>query len=363
MSAKLYLFPFVVDPGKFANFYSHTRRGLKMCARCALAGFAAFEGWLWRRQSKTYHFFLFHTDLDRLDALYGSLIAPIRLQESTPSGNFEAPFTGEYPFENLFALLLRLFEWLYNRESEDILDPVLAELTGARPVDGNPIVVYAISGIKSGNSFSMRTLNQFDRFQPLYRLYRCWLTKLAELSGENSQRTLTQVFRQFQHRRQQSVETLWREQLCRAMLQQMDPAPAIERFLFEVSIETRKPLMYGTLDLFQIYLQEVMKMDEKLLNILSGFGYHLGSQAAERSETGLLYALRNAKNLDQFLEVLNQIQFVLNLTINVELVRVEPGERIAGVPWNRVKTLLAIHAMNAYLRKQQSTTTTEGGEQ
>lgn len=240
---------------------------------------------------------------------------------------------------------------------------MLAELTGARPVDGNPIVVYAISGIKSGNSFSMRTLNQFDRFQPLYRLYRYWLTKLAELSGENSQRTLTQVFRQFQHRRQQSVETLWREQLCRAMLQQMDPTPAIERFLFEVSIETRKPLMYGTLDLFQIYLQEVMKMDEKLLNILSGFGYHLGSQAAEQSETGLLYALRNAKNLDQFLEVLNQIQFVLNLTINVELVRVEPGERIAGVPWNRVKTLLAIHAMNAYLRKQQSTTTTEGGEQ
>lgn len=66
VSAKLYLFPFVVDPGKFANFYSHTRRGLKMCARCALAGFAAFESWLWRRQSKTYHFFLFHTDLDRL---------------------------------------------------------------------------------------------------------------------------------------------------------------------------------------------------------------------------------------------------------------------------------------------------------
>jgi hypothetical protein len=78
--------------------------------------------------------------------------------------------------------------------------------------------------------------------------------------------------------------------------------------------------------------------------------YELGRVAAEKSEMGLLYALRNAKNLDQFLDVLNQIQFTLEKTINPELLRVEPGERIAGAPWNRVKTLLAIHAMNAYLR-------------
>lgn len=63
VDAKLYLFPFVVDPGKFGNFYSQARRGLKMCARCALAGFAAFESWLWQRQGASYHFFLFHTDM------------------------------------------------------------------------------------------------------------------------------------------------------------------------------------------------------------------------------------------------------------------------------------------------------------
>jgi hypothetical protein len=31
--------------------------------------------------------------------------------------------------------------------------------------------------------------------------------------------------------------------------------------------------------------------------------------------------------------------------------RIERGERIAGVPWVRVKTLLSIYAMNAYLRR------------
>ncbi len=104
-------------------------------------------------------------------------------------------------------------------------------------------------------------------------------------------------------------------------------------------------------------------MDERLLKIINGFGYELGRVAAEKSEMGLLYALRNAKNLDQFLEVLNQIQFTLERTINPELLRVEPGERIAGTPWNRVKTLLAIHAMNAYLRTKYPAPETQPQEE
>lgn len=363
VDAKLYLFPFVVDPRKFGNFYSCAQRGLKMCARCAVAGFAAFQSWLWRRQGNTYHFFLFHTDLDRLDALHDSLISPLQLQGQTKGGNFDAPFFGEYPFENLFGLLLRLFKMVHNRKLEGALDPILAELTGAQPIKGSPIVVYAISGNAGGKSFSMRALNQFDKFQPLYHLYSVWLEGLR---ANNPHNALEAVFRQFQHRRQQTTETLWREQICRAILQRTDPLPALEAFLYEVSAEVKKPLAFGSLEVFQIYLQEVMHMDEKLLNILKGFGYELGSHAADKQEMGLLYALRNAKNLDQFLEVLNQIQFTLNLTINPELLRVELGERIAGAPWSRVKTLLAIHAMNAYLRQKsptQPSTEEQGGEQ
>ncbi len=360
VDAKLYLFPFVVAPDKFGNFYSGARRGLNMCARCALAGFSAFESWLWRRQGSTYHFFLFHTDLERLSGLYESLIQHLQLESDT-GGNFSVPFFGEYPFENLFALLLRLFAFLRQRESEGAPDSLLAELTGAQMVSGNPIVIYEISGTYGGQSFTMRALNQFDRFQPMYRLYSKWLERLAV---DNPVRALEGVFRQFQHRRQKATETLWREQICRAILQQADPLPPVSAFLYEVSVEQEKPLVYGTLEVLETYLQEVIRMDEKLLNILRGFGFELGSQAAQKDEMGLLYALRNAKNLDQFLEVLNQIQFVLELTINPDLLRVEPGERIAGAPWNRVKTLLAIHAMNAYLRKKYpAQATTQGGEQ
>jgi hypothetical protein len=344
-SARLYLFPFVVDPGKFGNFYSVARRGVKLCSRCAVAGFAAFQSWLWRRQGNTYHFFVFHTDLDRLAALHDSLLSPLRMQ-GDKGGNFKVDFFGEYPYENLFALLLSVFKLLYAREAAGEMSSILEELTGAQPVAGNPIVVYAISGT-GGKSFSMRAFTQFDRFQQFYRLYCRWIEGLPV---NNPHRALAHVFRQFQHRRQRTEETIWREWVCAAILKQTDPSPAIEAFLYDVCTEVRRALSYGTLEVLQIYLQEVLKMDERLLKIINGFGYELGRVAAEKSEMGLLYALRNAKNLDQFLEVLNQIQFTLERTISPELLRVEPGERIAGAPWNRVKTLLAIHAMNAYLR-------------
>ncbi len=356
-SARLYLFPFVVDPGKFGNFYSVAKRGVKLCSRCAVAGFAAFQSWLWRRQGNTYHFFVFHTDLERLSTLHESVLSPLRLAE-VKGGNFEVDFFGEYPYENLFALLLNLFKFLYMRESEGELSPLLAELTGAQPVVGNPIVVYAFSG-EGGKSFSMRAFTQFDRFQPFYCLYCRWR---EALSVPNPHNVLAQVFRQFQHKRQRT-ETIWREWVCSAMLKQIDPSPSIEAFLYDVCTEIRRALSYGTLEVLQTYLQEVLKMEEKLLNILKGFGYELGRVAAEKSEMGLLYALRNAKNLDQFLEVLNQIQFTLEKTINLELLRVEPGERIAGAPWNRVKTLLAIHAMNAYLRTKYPASETQSQEE
>lgn len=67
---------------------------------------------------------------------------------------------------------------------------------------------------------------------------------------------------------------------------------------------------------------------------------------------GLLYALRNAKNIDEFYRVLNDIQFRLDLTVPESLLKLERGERIAGAPWRRVKHMLAVYAMNAYLRRQ-----------
>jgi hypothetical protein len=52
--------------------------------------------------------------------------------------------------------------------------------------------------------------------------------------------------------------------------------------------------------------------------------------------------------------MLNDAQFRLEITVPEALLKIEKGERIAGVPWVRVKTLLSIYSMNAYLRKTKA---------
>ncbi len=50
--AKMWMYPFVVDPQRFGTFYPGTKRGLRLCARCALAGLAGYLGWLWKAQGR-----------------------------------------------------------------------------------------------------------------------------------------------------------------------------------------------------------------------------------------------------------------------------------------------------------------------
>jgi len=110
-------------------------------------------------------------------------------------------------------------------------------------------------------------------------------------------------------------------------------------------------LVRGTIEVLNQYLGEVFKMDEQFQRILAGFEHSLGKTAQEHNEMGLLYALCNAKNPEDFYRVLNDAQFRLEVTIPEAILRIERGERIAGVPWLRVKTILSIYAMNAYLRR------------
>ncbi|WP_243663292.1 hypothetical protein [Rhodothermus marinus] len=81
--AKMWMYPFVVEPGKFGTFYPGTKRGLKLCARCALAGLAGYLGWLWKAQGRNaLHFFIFHADLHEMKRLHEEVLRPLQKEGS-----------------------------------------------------------------------------------------------------------------------------------------------------------------------------------------------------------------------------------------------------------------------------------------
>ena len=353
--ATMWMYPFVVDPQKFGTFYPGTKRGLRLCARCALAGLAGYLGWLWKAQGgDALHFFIFHSDLQEMGRLHREVLEPLRVVGER-GGTVPVAFAGPYGNETTLGLLLALFQHVRQSDvlSEDARQ-LLATLLGATDQPPPPITLYAITGTP-GQAFQMKALREFSKLQRLFRLYEGWVALLAEQGIDNPHRQLGSIFGQFWAQQGQNRESIWRDRIAWAILEFGDPTPFIEQFLFDVRAReeerNRRPLVWGTIEVLNQYLQEVFQMDEQFQRTLAGFGHSLGKAAQEHNEMGLLYALRNAKNPEDFYRVLNDAQFRLEVTIPEAILRIEKGERIAGAPWVRVKTLLAIYAMNAYLRK------------
>jgi len=356
--ARMWMYPFIVHPQKFGTFYSGNRRGLKLCARCALAGLAGYLGWLWKAQGRdALHFFIFHSELREMKRLHEEVLQPLMAEAAAGRGG-TAPteFAGPYIHETTLGLLLALFAHV--RQSDQLSESarqLLAQLLGASEtsVPTSSITLYAVTGTP-GKAFNMQALREFSKLQRLYRLYEEWVRQISDLGIDaNPHRRLVHILGQFWAQQGQNRETIWRDKIAQAILEFGDPLPFVEQFLFEVRAkeENRRPLLRGTLDVLNHYVREVLHMDEQFQRTLAGFGHSLGIAAQQNNEMGLLYALRNAKNPEEFYRVLNDAQFRLQITIPESLLRIEKGERIAGVPWVRVKTLLSIYAMNAYLRK------------
>jgi hypothetical protein len=356
--ATMWMYPFVVDPKKFGTFYPGTRRGLRLCARCALAGLAGYLGWLWRAQGRdALHFFIFHSELREMKRLHEEVLEPLCLQ-GEQSGTAPIVFGGPYIHETTLGLLLALF--VHVRQSDKLTDEarqLLALLLGATGADilPAPITLYAVTG-EQGKAFNMKSLREFSKLQRLFQLYEGWINLLhsANIEPKNPHQRLVNIFGQFKAQQGDKWETIWRDKISWAVLEFRDPSPFIEQFLFEARAneEDPRPLVRGTIEVLKQYLKEVLAMDERFLATLAGFGHSLGEAAHKSNEMGILYALRNAKNPEDFYRVLNDVQFRLELTIPEALLRIEKGEHIAGAPWVRVKTLLSIYAMNAYLRKE-----------
>lgn len=369
--AKMWMYPFVVDPDKFGNFYSGGKRGLRLCARCALAGLAAYLGWLWKAQGRdAFHFFIFHSDLRELERLHKEVLRPLRV-EGSKGGNAPVAFFGPYIHETTLGLLLALFAHV--RQSDQLSDDArqyLATLLGASVADTppQPVTLYAVT-VKPEQKLNMQALREFSKLQSLYRLYERWTDVINQLKIDtNSHKRIVSIFRQFEAQQGDKRETIWRDKIAWAVLEFGDPLPFVEQFLFEARAreENPKPLVRGTIDILNHYLKEVLGMDEQFQRVLTGFGHSLGAAAHEHNEMGLLYALRNAKNPEEFYRVLNDAQFRLQVTIPEALLKIERGERIAGNPWIRIKTLLSIYAMNQFLRKsapqaEESVSTTSEG--
>ncbi|MGC8893237.1 MAG: hypothetical protein ACP5QG_00130 [candidate division WOR-3 bacterium] len=341
---KQYLYPFLVEPGKFSNFYPSLKGAYQSCPMCALAGVAAFLGTLYRRQGDNLHMFIFHSDDLGFLSRFLDTIRPIIASEESKSKatNFSTDFFGEGLHETMLGFLFYVFSKLYEQETSKQVEEVFSLLLGQEKSVRANLILMGISG-QTKKGFNMTGFTEFSKLEPLYRLYRSWRKGEVDPS---------QIIKQFMTKEGKSWNSIWREQVARGITDFSEIAQPIEDFLYMARIKEDNPYPIKDLSQFlSIYHQEVLKMDEDTIKLLAWFGHSLGSKCREENEMGLLYSLRNAKNVDDYLKTLNDIQFRLEMTTPEDIIRIEKGEKIAGQPWQRIKTLLSIYAMNSFLWK------------
>ncbi len=152
----------------------------------------------------------------------------------------------------------------------------------------------------------------------------------------------------------QKRESVRRERIPWVLLELGDPRPFVVRFLFEARAWKENPRgqVPGTVEGLNPCLGEVFQTS-RLSAHWPALGIRWARQLSSTTKGSLSYALRNAKNPEDFYRVLNDAQFRLQITVPEALLRIERGERIAGAPWVRVKTLPSIYAMKSYLRSSR----------
>lgn len=358
--ATKYLYPFVVNPNKFGNYYSCVKQEFKLCPRCALAGLASYLGLLTFKDSKVIHIFTFHSTLEELYRIHREVLGPLRQEQK--SGKTPISFRGKYTYETVFGLLLKLFS--YVKTPEDLTEDaykLLASLFGADPENPPaPLSLYLITG-REGKSFDIQSVFEFSNFSRLYKMYEDWLFIIESIAKNrhlaiNKHEKLLHIWKQFVSKQGDKIETIWRDKIAKAILEFSDPLPYIQDFLFDVRAKEKNPskLSIGTLSVMKHYLKTIYNMSEDIMRKLAGFGHSIGTAAKKQGDRGILYTLRNAQNIDDFLKALNQIQYRLSLTVPEKILEIIVNERISHTLWQRIKNLLCIYAMNSFLKKPKN---------
>jgi hypothetical protein len=149
------------------------------------------------------------------------------------------------------------------------------------------------------------------------------------------------------------ANVIHREKICENLLGFDDITNEVERFTFEKGRPVRDLHHF-----VKIYMTRSVKegflVDENIVEICENIGDRIGKYSYFTKDKGVLFGLRNSKNLTEFLENLNSAQFKM------------PNEKYSGrlgIPkefllsineknWRQYKSLITIFAKNPPLKKE-----------
>jgi len=311
--------PFAVSLQKFQSFYPSLKGRTRSCGCCRFASWFA-PIWLHYRISNDV-LNAFCLEANDLFSLYESWSYFSRMfAERRDLQTYESElYFVQLPYETVLDFLLSAWKIWKND---------LIEKLGAKRMH-----LFSVEGRQENKTFKKHEI-----IPGLSRFLNALQRVVYQDSTGSEQQPLLTLFRAMLIQNPGNPpDTLYRNEFSRCCLFEEKLHDVLETFLCEkiivreqniTSFEAREMERF-----FEIYQKEVIKMDEYILSSAKSIGQRLGQNMSKNADKSIVYELRNARSLTDYLEALQHI-FVKNM---------EPTEE--GITWyreeveNHLKTL------------------------
>lgn len=338
-------YPWITSTAKLKNFNSmHTGKSI-MCGYCEAASIAAYDLVRYHINGDRLFMALPHAEsLGELKLVWIDIKSydPTEGTENIFCNFTEERITAYHISENFIYLAIAMYNSLKNYISQREMksDAAWQRLASKR--------WYASSGI-NGQSLQFRKMFEFARFGDIFRFFD-YVTEGEE--GVDLYRLFGDLFVE-KKRGVNIANVIYREKISENLLKFEDITDKVEQFTFEKG----RPVE-GLHHFVKIYItksvNEVNRMDAQIIEICEKIGDRIGKYSYFSKDKGVLFGLRNSKNLTEFLENLNSAQFKM------------PNEKYSGrldIPkeflltineknWRQHKSLITIFAKNPPPKKE-----------
>jgi hypothetical protein len=359
ISVKGMNFPFLVSMDKMRSFYSMHKQDYEQCCFCSMASIFTplhvfFDIHKFGQNEDTVIFLVYDENLKILSRFYERAKPNIELELNGDNDkkryftnlDFESFYYLSFLNESLLALLIRFYDKLSSatgKFSEEDFNLFL----------NKKVIGFINTGI------GYEEFNEYSRLSEIMLLLEKIITgKVIKLPILLNRFVLPEKFGG------RDKNSRYREDLSKRILAFQDITTVIEELLYELFRKhtTSKPndsIPYLN-NFLNIYQVEVIKMKEELvekcwdLGSLIGARSHTNQKGDVVKNRGVLFDMRNAKTLDEFLRVLNLSQFELEIGLTKDLIITMNTDKKHN--WERYKSLICIAAMNTFLGMEKPKT-------
>lgn len=339
-------YPWLTSSNKLKNFNPMHKGKLVMCGYCEAASIAVYDILRYHINGDRLFIALPHAEsLEELKSVWNAIksYSPTRGTENIYCNFTEQKVPTFHLSENFVYLAIAMYQSIKDyismndRENTDAWQRFASKRW------------YASLGIKT-QSLQFQRNFEFARFGDIFLFF----DQMTE--GEDGV-DLLQLFSDLFVEKKRGISianVIHREKICEKLLTFADITNEVERFTFEKERPVR-----GLHHFVKIYttksVKEGSRMDENIVDICENIGDRIGKYSYFTKDKGVLFGLRNSKNLIEFLENLNSAQFKMPNEKYSGRLRI-PKEFLLSINeknWRQYKSLITIFAKNPPLKKAE----------